>query len=88
MIESKIKKELKRIINMPSSRIDSAMKVAAISRLRSYRSYSDCINNVNIILCNLVCKVMDHLNGLVHNRKIISALGLHHNRTFAFTKYL
>ena len=55
---------------MPSSRIDSAMKVAAISRLRSFRSYSDCKNNVNIILCNLVCKVMDHLNGLVHNRKI------------------
>lgn len=62
-----IVKELKRITSMPSSQTGDATLASYCcrqtkrSRLRSFRSYSDCINNVNIILCNLVCKVMDHL---------------------------
>ena len=54
-------KELKRITSMPSSQTGDAVIRSNKSRLRSYGSYSDCDNNVNIILCNLVCKVMDHL---------------------------
>jgi len=46
---------------MPSSQTGGAVIRSNEDRLRSFRSYSDCDNNVNIILCNLVCKVMDHL---------------------------
>lgn len=54
-------KELKRITSMPSSQTGGAVIRSNEDRLRSFRSYSGCDNNVNIILCNLVCKVMDHL---------------------------